>query len=103
MKAKLVVGDTGTVLVANCRSEETGAIVPGLASATATLKYRIDSGELKTRQMTIRDADAGEVVYQFLAGDLTPGAFEGEIEITDASNKLLSTVDTFHLTVRKKV
>lgn len=100
----LVVGDTGSVLKATCTDKDTGIVLPGLGASVVRLKYRINNDNLKTKTMQVVDAAAGKVEYQFASGDLSSaGSFRGEIEVTDAANKVLTNIEPIVLMIRGKI
>ena len=103
MSAQLVAGDTGTILKVTCKDSETGAVLPGLASAVVVLKYRINSGGVISKPMQVVNAVTGLVQYQFAAGELTAGHLKAEVEVTDSGGKLLTNLDLINLIIRKKV
>jgi len=102
VSTQLVAGDTGTILKVVCK-DESGEVLPGLASATVKLKYRIGASELQTRTMQVADAQAGRVEYQFQTDELVAGQFKGEVEVTDAANKVLTNLNPIVLSIRKRV
>lgn len=102
MPVEFVAGDTGSKLIANCKNNEMKAVLD-LTGATVKVKYRISGGALQTKSMSILSpATNGKAEYLFLAGELTSGYMQGEIEITDASGKVITSLDPFVLEVRAK-
>lgn len=98
-----VAGDTGSKLVATCKDNETQALID-LTGATVRAKYRIDGGALQTKVMTVLSpATNGKAEYLFLAGELTAGVMRVEIEITDGSGKVITSIEAFLLKIRGKV
>jgi|SRR5215831_10191848 len=102
MATDLVAGDTGSVLRVTLLDNETSNPVPGLASSTVRMKYRARNGQLVTRQMTIQDAVAAIVTYQFVAGELIAGPLTGEFEVVDSGGQIVTSLTPFNLTVRAK-
>lgn len=101
--AELVATDTGSKLVATCRDNETKTVID-LTGATVHLKYKIGTGAVQTKDMTIRTPQsAGVVEYQFLAGELTTGSFTGEVEITSATATVITQLEPIRLEIRAKL
>lgn len=90
MAADFIAGDTGSVLQVTCKDTDDVAI--NVTGATVRLKYRIDGAALQTKTMTLVTAASGIVKYQFLADELTKGVMESEVEITDSSSKVTTSL-----------
>ena len=108
-----VAGDTGSKLLVTCTNREDQAAID-LDGATVNLKYKIDDGDLVTREMTNLSPTAnGQAEYTFgLIDDdpelpeLTAGAagseFVGEVEIEDATGKIITTPTQIRKSIRYK-
>ena len=103
MPYALVQNDTGSKLVVTCKDNETKVVID-LTGATVRLKYKIDTGTLQTKTMTVPPpATNGKAEYQWLTAELTPGVLEAQIEITDATSKVLTSLDPILLPIRTKL
>jgi hypothetical protein len=99
--ADFVEGDE-TLLQVNCIGFDRTAI--DVSGATVTLRYRIAGGSLQSKTMTINAPNsAGQVQYQFLSGDLTPGKLSGEVGLQDNTGKAFTSLRGFHFSVRPKI
>lgn len=86
MATDWVEGDSKTVLQATCKDQD-GAVID-LTGFSAKLFYRINNAPLLERTMTVYNAAAGVLRYQFTAQEMLPGMFEGEIKIYDGNDQL---------------
>ena len=96
--------DTGSTLLVICRNQATNGLID-LTGATVKLKYRLNgTGALQTKTMTVNaPGTLGQAQYTFLVADLGADFENAEVEITDAGGLIVTSTDTFHLTVRAKV
>jgi len=84
MAVQFVENDTGSVLQVTCTDDDTGAVID-LTGAVLILRYKIKTALAVEKTMVITPpATNGIATYQFLSGELTPGPFRGEVQITDA-------------------
>jgi hypothetical protein len=98
--ADLVAGDRGSVLVVTVKDHETEAAID-LTGKSIKLRYKINGGTLATKTMTAQIPETlGKASYQFLSTDLTAGDFEGEVRLQDGLSDQLTSVQTFHRSVR---
>lgn len=103
MDTILVENDTGSKLEVTCKDQGPATVID-LTGATVKLKYRIEDGPLETKTMALGSpTTAGKASYVFLAGELKPGKFRGEIEITDGTGKILTSLGMIEGVVRKKL
>ena len=105
-----VAGDTGSKLLVTCTNKEDQSVID-LENAVVTLKYKIDAGDLVTKTMTnLLPESNGQAEYTFgLIGDdpeLTAVAagseFVGEVEIEDATGKIITTPTQIRKSIRYK-
>lgn len=103
MAYELVASDTGSKLVVTCKDNDTKAVID-LTGATVKLKYSISGGALQTKTMTVQTpATNGKAEYQFLAGELSAGAMQAEVEITDATGKIITSLDLLTIPIRARL
>lgn len=107
MAIDLVEGDTGTVLDRTLRNKQTLQPI-NLLGATVTVRWTIDDGAPVQRTMTIVDAAAGRVQYQFGVGDLVIGSGKESsmrlnVVATDSSGKVLTELKPKTFTIRRKI
>ena len=100
-----VAGDTGSKLLVTCTNREDQAAID-LDGATVNLKYKIDDGDLVTREMTNLSPTAnGQAEYTFLTGELTAVAagceFVGEVEISSPGG-IITTPTQIRKSIRYK-
>ena len=98
----LVAGDGGSKLVVTITDSTTEALID-LTGKTVKLRYAIAGGTLQQRDMAALDqtASKGQAEYQFLAADLTAGGeMKGEVRLQAGLSDQLTTVDTFHLSIK---
>lgn len=101
-QVEFVQDDTGSKLAVSCRDNATQEVID-LTGGTVRLRYRIAGGELQVKVMTITSPAEGVAEYLFLAGELAPGVMRAEIEITDVSGKVVTSVEAFLFQIRPKV
>lgn len=97
----LVTGDTGSKLTVNCK-DKTGSII-SLTGSTVKLYWLDVNGSLVSRNMTIENAANGIVSYIFAANEIFAPKMIFEVEITDASGKIVTCLDKITLTVREQI
>lgn len=107
MAIDLVEDDTGTVLHCTVRNKKPVAPID-LTGATVTLRWTINGGSPVQQTMTIVDAAAGRVSYQFGAGELAvpigeTSALRLNVVVTDAGGKVLTQITPITYTIRKKI
>ena len=106
--ADLVEDDTGTVVEYTLVNKKTKAPID-LSGATVVLRWTINGGPAVVQQtMTILDAAAGRVSYQFGAGELavpagTDSAMRLNVKVTDAGGKVLTQLKPMTYKIRKKI
>lgn len=93
-----VAGDTGSKLELTCKDNDAGTVID-LTGSTVVLKWK-DAGSLIDKVMTITDAVAGIVEYQFLADELIAPKMRFEVQITDGTGKVLHSLELLRETVR---
>jgi hypothetical protein len=103
----LVEDDTGTVLQGTVRNRKPRTIV-NLTDATVVLRWTIDGGTPVQKDMTIVDASAGRVSYQFGAGDLVVPTGEQSqmrlnVVVIDSEGKVTTQPKPITYTIRKKI
>ena len=98
----LVTGDTGSILRATCKDNEAGTVID-LNGATVKLRWESAIGTIILKTMTIESAANGIVTYQFLTGEIFAPKMKFEIEITDASTKIITSLSLIELTVREQL
>jgi len=93
MSFKFTQSDTGSTLEVTCKNDSTGNVID-LTGATLQLRYKIAGGALQTRSMTLDgDPTTGKATYTFLATELTPGTFIGDVTITDVGSLTISSLE----------
>ena len=99
-----VEGDTGSKLRVTCRDNITRLPID-LTGATVVLKWNRPTDQVAmSRTMTIvSPAISGIAEYLFLAGELVPGLMKMEVKITDASGRILHTLQVMEEWVRAKL
>lgn len=103
MGYELVAGDTASKLIATCKDNDTKAAID-LLNKTVKLKYKIGGSVLQTKTMTVQTPTTnGKAEYIFGANELTEGDLKGEVEIIDASSKVITSLDPMILSVRAKL
>lgn len=100
MSFDFVAGDTGSVLNVTCKDKVTAAVI-NLTGSTVNLQWLNAAGSRTTVAMTIVSAVAGTVKYQFTTGQLFAPAMVLEVKITDALSKVVTSLDTISVAVRK--
>lgn len=98
----LVAGDGGSKLVVTIKDRESGALID-LTGKTIKVRYAINGGTLQQRDMTAlnQTTSKGQAEYQFLTTDLTAaGELKGEVRLQAVQSDQLTTVDTFHLSIK---
>lgn len=101
MNYDMVEGDTGTKLRITCTDKDGTAI--DLTGATVKLQWRDSANVEVERSMTIEDAPDGIVYYVFAADEIFTPKMVVEVEITDASSKIVSSSSTLCLSVRSQL
>ena len=93
MSFKFTQDDTGSILEVTCKDDSTGAVID-LTGSTVTLRFKIAGGLLLTKTMAL-DAEptTGKATYKFLAGELDPGKFLGDVTITDSGGETISSLE----------
>ena len=102
MSNDFVSGDTGSSLVVICTDKLTNLPI-SLAASTVLLKWKKADNTLATNEMTVLSATEGKVKYQFLASELFAPAMSFEVEITDASGKVISNLSLIDVKVREQL
>ena len=102
MDADLVAGDTGTTLAVTCKDKDTKSII-NLTGKTAKLRYKIGSGSLQVKTMTVTDAAGGVAEYLFLTGELIAGLMTAEVQIIDSLSREITQIDPFEIMIRKRL
>lgn len=102
MAYDFVTGDTGSRLQVTCKDSATGNAM-SVAGATVRLRWEDANGDIATRTMTISDAAAGVVYYQFAANELIAPKMRFEVEVTDVSNNVVTGLDLIEVTVREQM
>lgn len=97
----LVTGDSGSTLQVTCKDSSNQPI--NLTGCTVNLHWIGDDGVLNNPAMTIVDATNGIVSYQFDASEIFAPKMVFEVQITNASSKILTSSNTFELMVREQI
>lgn len=98
----VVAGDGGSKLRVTIRDSATQDPID-LSGKTVKVHYKINGGALQERSMTVLDqaANKGQAEYQFLTTDITAGGeMQGEFLLQAGQSDQLTTVDTFHLSIK---
>ena len=99
---EFVANDTGSALVITAKKQSDRTVIV-LTGSTVRLRYSISGATTQVKTMTITDAVNGVAQYQFLTGELIAGTMKGEIEITDSTSKITTSVVPFVVEVRAKI
>jgi hypothetical protein len=97
----LVTGDTASSLSITCKDSAGQPI--DLTGCTVKLHWLDENGVLKNPDMTISNAVNGIVTYQFGANEIFAPKMVFEVQITNSSGKILTSSNTFTLTVREQI
>ena len=97
---QFVAGDTGSKLEITCKNDSDGTVID-LTGSVLKLKWKGADGVLVSKTMTVTSAIAGIAEYQFLATELFAGTIQFEVEITDASGKVIRSLDLIAEKVRR--
>lgn len=97
--ADFVAGDTGSKLEVTCQKNSDGSVI-NLTGSTVTLQWKDKAGVLVEKVMTITDAVNGIAEYQFAADELVAPLMHFQVKITDASGKVLHSLELIRETVR---
>jgi len=97
-----VTGDTGSILKITCKDAQTEAAMD-ITGSTVRLKWKDAAGVLVTKVMDIVTPLQGIAQYQFAVGDLIAPKMRLEVEITDASGKVFSSIKPLEELVRGEV
>lgn len=92
-------GDTGSVLRVTCVNDDDESAID-LTGATVVLKWYSRAGTLVSQTMTLVTPASGICSYQFAAGELEAPAMSFEVQITDASSKVIRSTATLDVDVR---
>lgn len=102
MAYDLVSGDGGSKLRVTITDSASGELID-LTGKTVKLRYSLNGGTTQQRDMTLlnQTTSKGQAEYQFLAADLTAaGELNGEVRLQAGLSDQLTTVDTFHLSIK---
>lgn len=102
MAYELVTGDTGSKIVVTCTDDVLGTAI-NLTGATVKLHWITNAGLLSNKTMTITSAATGVCEYQFLASEIEAPTMTLEVEITDSTTKIITSLDTIALSVRAQL
>ena len=94
-----VAGDTGSVLRVTCTNDSDDSAID-LTGCTVVLKWRNASGVLTSQTMTIVTAASGICEYRFAAGELFAPSMAFEVQITDASSRVIRSLSLIETSVR---
>lgn len=100
---QLVARDGNSIFQAVIRNSATQALVD-LTGKTVQLRYQLNGGSTIEKTMTVLSqiTNMGEAEYRFLPADLPAGGtISGEVRLQAGLSDQLTTVDTFHLSVRE--
>jgi hypothetical protein len=98
----LVTGDTGSRLVCTVKDKSTGT-ARNLTGAAVKLRWRDNDRVVVTKTATVTDAAGGVCEYVFGAGEIIAPSMKIEVEVTDNTGKVTTSVDTIDLTVREEI
>jgi hypothetical protein len=100
MSFDLVQADTGTVLRLTL-TDRANVAIP-LAGCSVKLRYKIGPSAVVEKSMTIVDASAGIVSYQFAALDLPyAGTMQYEVKVISPDTSFIKSLDSLTLQVRR--
>lgn len=99
MAYSFVAGDTGSVLRVTCTNDSDDSAID-LTGATVVVKWRDSLGALQTKTMTIVTAASGIAEYNFAASELFSPSMSFEIQVTDASAKVIRSLSLIDVSVR---
>ncbi len=104
MAVELVTGDTGSVLVATCTDNETGAVINLTGAQALKLRWKKTDGTIAEVDMTPSATPTdGVCSYQFLAGEIIAPKMKFEVEITDSAGFITSNLTLFEVQVRREM
>lgn len=102
MPYSLVTGDTGSILRVTCKDNSTGAAI-NLTGATVKAQWKDSVQALVSRVMTITSAPGGIAEYQFAAGEIISPIMRIEIEVIDATGKIVTSLNPIEISVRSQI
>lgn len=102
MSYSFVTGDTGSKLVVTCTDDVLGTAI-NLTGATVKLHWITNAGVLANKTMTVTSAATGVCEYQFLTGEIQSPVMAFEVEITDSTSKVITSLDTIVVSVRDQL
>lgn len=97
-----VTGDTGSTLQVTCKDRDSGAIID-LTGATVRLRWKDAADVTVTKVMTVTAPLTGVAKYTFGTGELIAPRMRMEVEITDSSAKVITTLSTIDVLVREQI
>ena len=106
MAHDFVEKDTDSKLEVTCKNQDGSAII--LTGSTVKLYWKTTSDtRVKSAVMTVTDAAGGVAEYTFTVDgdnyDLTHGGLEVEIEITDSSGNVVTSMTKLKYSVRRRL
>ncbi len=97
---EFVQGDTGSKLEVTCKDNADDSAID-LTGATVRLKWiKKSDATTQSKTMTITSATTGVAEYQFAAGELVAGNMNFDVEITDSSSKVTTSLNPISVQVR---
>lgn len=101
----LVRNDTGSQIRAVLTRQDTGEVVP-VSNASVLLKFRAKNTTITLFSVSgigsVEDLDLGVVTFPLGNNlDLTPGMYEGEIEVTYNSGEVESVFELLNFKIRE--
>lgn len=95
-----VSGDTGSVLRLTLTNDDDDSAIDLTASTIVLQWNRRSDNALQSKTMTIVTAASGICSYQFAASELEAPSMSFEVKITDASSKVIRSLDPLRVDVR---
>lgn len=101
MAYEFVAGDGGSTLRVTVLDSETEEPMD-LTGKTIQARFSINGGVTVEKTMTALDqsSNRGQAEYAFVAADLIAGTLKGEVRLQDGLPDQLTTVDTFHISIK---
>jgi len=99
---QFVSGDTGSKLQVTCKNESDESIID-ITGSIVKLKWKDSGGVLITKTTTVTSATGGMAEYQFGSSELFAGTMAFEVEITDTSSNIISSLVMPDKRVRTKL
>ena len=99
MAYSFVSGDTGSTLRVTCTNDSDSTAID-LTGCTLALRWKDSANVLQSKAMTIVTAASGIAEYNFAAGELFAPSMSFEVQITDATSKVIRSLNPIEVSVR---